>query len=51
MSNTNKWVWESYDIIKTRDHYKVYINGEFYCTADNIVEAANEISKYESGEG
>lgn len=33
----------SYDIVPVRGHYEVYINGEFYCSADNMTEAAKEI--------
>lgn len=39
-----------YEIIKKGEHYEVTIDGVFYCTADDPVEAALEISKYESGE-
>lgn len=41
----------TYDIVLEHGHYTVYIDGVFYCTADNPVEAALEISKYESGKG
>ena len=34
-----------YSINKKDDHYEVYINGEFYCSADTIEEAANEINE------
>ena len=34
-----------YSINKKDDHYEVYINDEFYCSADTIEEAANEINK------
>ena len=34
-----------YSISKKDDHYEVYINGEFYCSADTIEEAANEINE------
>lgn len=37
---------QEYEIKHVKDHYEVYINGEFYCSADNMVEAANEITKY-----
>ena len=32
-----------YKIIPVKEHYEVYRNGKFYCSADNPVEAANEI--------
>lgn len=35
----------AYSISKKDDHYEVYINGEFYCSADTIEEAANEINE------
>lgn len=36
----------SYRIIPTRGHYEIYINGRFYCSADNIKEAEKEIESY-----
>lgn len=36
-----------YDIISTQGHYEVFINGEFYCTADTLSEAEDEIKDYE----
>lgn len=33
----------NYEIKFIHGHYEVYINGEFYCSADNIAEAENEI--------
>lgn len=38
-----------YSISKKDDHYEVYINGEFYCSADTIEEAANELEEYLKG--
>ena len=32
-----------FTMTKVKEHYEVYINGEFYCSADNPVEAAQEI--------
>lgn len=34
-------------IVHNQDHYEVYINGKFYCSADTITEAAREIEEYE----
>lgn len=34
---------ESYNIIHVNDHYEVYIDGKFYCSADTVTEAAKEI--------
>ena len=28
------------------DHFSVYIDGKFYCSADDAVEAAQEVEKY-----
>lgn len=28
------------------DHYAVYIDGEFFCSADSYYEAAKEINEY-----
>ena len=36
---------EEIKIIPTNGYYEVYINGKFYCSADTVVEAANEIEK------
>lgn len=35
-----------YKIVSVQGHYKVYIDGKFYCTADSKSEAAREIEKY-----
>lgn len=36
---------EVYKIIHVNGHYDVYINGEFYCSADSMSEAVKEIEK------
>lgn len=28
---------------KTRGYWEVYVNGEFFCTADSYIEALNEL--------
>lgn len=33
-------------IKRNREHFEVYIDGKFYCTADNESEAENEIENY-----
>lgn len=33
----------TYTITPNKGHYEVYIDGKFYCTADSISEAENEI--------
>lgn len=37
-----------YKIIHVKEHYEVYCNGEFFCSADTIREANNEIDKGEN---
>ena len=32
-------------IVRDRDHYVVYINGKFYCTADTYREAVQEVEQ------
>lgn len=34
---------EEYKVVRVREHYEVYKNEEFYCSADTLVEAAQEI--------
>lgn len=36
----------SYRIVPDREHLVVYIEGEFYCTADSWMEAEKEIQNY-----
>ena len=33
----------SYRIIENNGHYDVYIEGEFFCSADTMAEAVHEI--------
>lgn len=35
-----------YKIIPMCGRFEVYINGKFYCFADSVKEAVNEIEKY-----
>lgn len=37
------------EIKRVKDHYEVYINGKFYCTADSKKEAKKEIEEYMEG--
>lgn len=37
----------SYKIVNVRGHYEIYINGKFYCSADNMKEATKELERYE----
>lgn len=37
------------EIKRHKEHCVVYINGEFYCTADNMKEAAKEVEEYFKG--
>ena len=41
--------YEIKPIKKEREYYVVNINGKFYCTADNIIEAVKEIEDYYKG--
>lgn len=34
------------DITRRGDHYELYINGEFVCSADTAMEAAREADEY-----
>lgn len=34
-----------YKIIAVKGHYEVYRDGEFFCSADNHLEATKEIEK------
>lgn len=36
----------TYDIKREREHFVVYINGRFYCSADNETEAENDVEEY-----
>ena len=35
-----------YEIKSSYGHYEVYIDGKFYCSADNMHEAAKEVEEY-----
>lgn len=39
----------TYYIKREREYFVVYINGKFYCTADNEKEAAQEVEGYIKG--
>lgn len=36
-------------IVREGNHYAVYLDGAFYCTADTYGEALDEIKAYEKG--
>ena len=36
-------------IVPVKEHFEVYINGAFYCSADNRREAEEEIKNYYKG--
>ena len=38
-------------IKRQKQHFAVYIDGKFYCTADNEKEAAQEVTEYERNGG
>jgi len=33
-------------IVQVNGHYEVYINGEYYCSADSMIEAINEVENH-----
>ena len=37
-----------FKIIPVRDHFELYINGKFYCSADSWGEAVSEAEKYQA---
>lgn len=37
-------------IVSNRGHFEVYIDGEFYCSADTMAEAVHEIINSHSNE-
>ena len=38
-----------YKIVRVHSHYSVYINDEFYCSADTFEEAKYEVEEYLEG--
>lgn len=36
----------AYEIKREKDHYKVYIDGAFYCSADTFKEAVEAIEEF-----
>lgn len=36
----------AYKIVNRYGHYEVYINGRFFCSADNWNEAVREVEDY-----
>ena len=39
----------TYKIVPTMGHFDVYINGKFYCSADNMKEVEEELKNYHNG--
>ena len=35
---------DDYDIVHEKGHYTVYVNGEFFCSADTHLEAEREVN-------
>ena len=35
-----------YDIIMKQGYYEVLINGKYYCSADDLIDAANKVTNY-----
>jgi hypothetical protein len=42
-------IFMTYKIRPEREHFEVYIDGKFYCSADSWCEAENEIKNYVKG--
>lgn len=38
---------DKYEILREQDHYIVLLNGEFYCSADTVDEALQDIKECE----
>lgn len=38
----------TYKIKSVHGHFEIYINGNFYCTADTMAEAIREVKTYEN---
>ena len=36
----------NYEVRHVYGHYEIYIDGEFYCSADDMTEVAKEIEKF-----
>lgn len=41
---------KSIEVNKMGDHYEIGVNGQFYCSCDNIGEVREEIKKLEEDE-
>lgn len=39
-----------YEIISSKGHYDILINGKFYCSADTLPEAKREIEDYKNSQ-
>jgi hypothetical protein len=38
---------ESYNVVRENDHYKIYVNGQFYGNAKDIPEVVQKLKKAE----
>ena len=36
------------DYVRDRDHWVAYVNGRFFCSADTLTEAINEVINNET---
>lgn len=36
----------NFNIIPVREHYEIYLDGEFFCSADTDSEAAKDIEEF-----
>lgn len=41
---------KEYAIVKDREHYELWIGGEFYCSGDTLKEIEDELEKVEKGD-
>ena len=40
---------KEYAIVKDREHYELWIDGNFYCSGDTLKEIEDELEKVENG--
>lgn len=36
----------NYKIVTNHGHYEVYVDGEFFCSTDTMIEAVREVENY-----
>lgn len=40
--------YDEFKIISVKEHYEVYYNGKFFCSADTPLEAVKEIENFKA---